>query len=159
MFMKSPRLLTLGLSSLVFAAAAVSGGCCASSKNLVNNQHAVPSAAKPFLAGTEWQLVSLDGELVPGADTVTLAISAEGRVSGRAAVNRYMGSVTEEEGGAVAFKLGGMTMMAGPEPMMKLERRYLDLMPKVTRATLVDGRLVLDTAEKPGAAIFSRVQP
>ena len=102
-----------------------------------------------------WTLDSIGDKsfamLVPqdvSAKKPTLDISADGKVSGFAGVNRMMSSLNMDALSKGDFTLApaASTMMAGPEYAMKLERQYLDALGKVrnfkvdgSKLTLTDG--------------------
>ncbi|MBX3381068.1 MAG: META domain-containing protein [Phycisphaeraceae bacterium] len=112
-----------------------------------------PDAIRSLLGN--WTLDSIGDKsfamLVPqdaAAKKPTLDISADGKVSGFAGVNRMMSSLNLDAISKGDFKLApaGTTMMAGPEYAMKLEREYLDALAKVrnfrvdgSKLTLTDG--------------------
>jgi heat shock protein HslJ len=76
------------------------------------------------LEGSEWWVVSIGGEPLLDHSTPTIAF-ADGRVAGRATVNRYHGPYRIVDGG---IELGpvAMTLMAGPPDAMELERRFVE---------------------------------
>lgn len=67
--------------------------------------------------------LAIGGELQPTLDgpTLTLEVSDDGRVTGHAGVNRYMGRL----GGDELFGPLATTMLAGPHDLMAQERIYL----------------------------------
>jgi heat shock protein HslJ len=97
------------------------------------------------LAGDEWRLVRWisDGKPVALADGVqiTLAVTPDGDVSGSGSVNRYRGKMTLTDTGKVSWGGAGFatTRMAGPQPLMDQEARYLAALAEVHTAA-VDGR-------------------
>ncbi|MFN4243697.1 MAG: META domain-containing protein [Tepidisphaerales bacterium] len=117
------------------------------------------SAGAAPLKGTAWVLTSLRGEPLPprpadwaDRNAPSLEFDAEGkRVSGGAGVNRFFAPVTLATGvvgatggtGRLEFGNAGSTMMAGPEDLMTLERRYLETLRQVRRFEVKDGRLRL----------------
>jgi heat shock protein HslJ len=87
---------------------------------------------------TGWSLSSLD----PNDFTITAAF-ADGKITGKSAVNNYFGPYTEGPGDAFsAGDLGG-TMMAGPEPEMRAEKAYLTLLSQAKSYKLDGGGLTL----------------
>lgn len=50
--------------------------------------------------------------------------------SGNAAVNRYFGDY-KDSSGKLTLNPAGVTMMTGPEPLMRAEREYLKTLPQV----------------------------
>ena len=75
----------------------------------------------------------------------TLAVDETGRVRGLATLNRYFGQMEFKERGEIhwAGPLGS-TPMAGPEPFMNQEAAFLSALEAVDRASLRDGRLILE---------------
>jgi len=128
---------------------AIGQGCGSSSDKVVEG----PTAIRSILGN--WTLDSIGDKsfamLVPqdaSAKKPTLDISADGKVSGFAGVNRMMSSLNMDALSKGDFKLAptGTTMMAGPEYAMKLERQYLDALGMVrnfkvdgSKLTLTDG--------------------
>jgi heat shock protein HslJ len=108
------------------------------------------------LDGTAWRLVSYQSadELVepPPDATVTLQFHLPD-VGGRSAINQYHGTVevktdTPDDTGDRTLTFTGFasTMMAGPEPLMALEFRYLELLQAAHTWSLEDERLTLQDA-------------
>jgi len=93
------------------------------------------------LVGSNWALVSLAGEQVPG-EKPTLQFLEEGRVAGFAGVNRFMGPVEARDVG-IGFGPLASTMMAGPPEAMALEQSYLGAMGKVRQVRREGEELVL----------------
>lgn len=104
------------------------------------------------IAGTEWRLASLTvGDQVHevAADVaITFTVDDDGRVGGRSAVNRYFGTLTLGEDGAVEWPGPfGTTRMAGPPHLMDWESRYLDALARTDRMTTSPTVLILAGAE------------
>lgn len=137
-----------------FALAVWTGGCA-----MRGQPDGSASAGAAPLKGTAWVLSSLRGEPLPprpaewaDRNAPSLEFDAEGkRVSGGAGVNRFFAPVTRARGeagtsgraGVLEFGNAGSTMMAGPEDLMTLERRYLETLRQVRRFEVKDGRLRL----------------
>ena len=89
--------------------------------------------------------VSLDGEYVmsnaPENAEITIGFEGE-RFFGKAAVNNYFGSFTKTDN-TIKFGPAGSTMMAGPEPLMKVESTYLQDLSKVNGYSLQGKTLTL----------------
>jgi heat shock protein HslJ len=91
------------------------------------------------LGDTTWTVVELDGAPVIDERAPTLAFDLEeARVAGFAGVNRLMGSFSLDEEG-LRFGPLATTLMAGPEDAMQRERRFLDVLDRVT-GYLLEGR-------------------
>ena len=118
------------------------------------------------LDGTAWRLVAYQSadQLVdtPPDATVTLRFDLPG-VGGKSAINQYHGTVefksdaTEEKRErSLTFAGFASTMMAGPEHLMALEARYLELLQTATSWSMEDERLELQDA---GGATTLRFEP
>lgn len=104
------------------------------------------TSLEPMLG--DWEVTALDG--MPLGDDVkdqppTLTVSAEGRVSGFAGVNRYFTGIDRDALGRGALKLSpaGRTMMAGPDERMRLEDTFMDRLGKADAATIHGSILTL----------------
>lgn len=100
--------------------------------------------AGPLLAGAEFDVVAIDGaDVVPGSSP-TIAFGLDGRVSGRATLNRLMGHY-ELDGDALRLGALATTMMAGPEELMAQEQRVLQVLGggALTVVPAVDSDLLL----------------
>jgi len=86
------------------------------------------SSAAGSLDGTAWRLTGWTlSSLYPGDFTITASF-AGGQISGRSGVNSYGGTYRAGAGGS--FEVGELasTLMAGPEPDMRAEAAYLELL-------------------------------
>ncbi|MBB09743.1 MAG: META domain-containing protein [Alcanivorax sp.] len=94
------------------------------------------------LQGSAWQVQRLNGDHV-GDALITLNFHEPGRLAGKAACNNYMASYTLDED-TFSVKTGGVTMMACPQPLMKLEQQFLDALETIDQADINDaGQLIL----------------
>jgi heat shock protein HslJ len=95
----------------------------------------------------------------PPDATVTLRFDLSG-VGGKSAINQYHGTVefpTEDTAERkLAFTGFASTMMAGPEPLMALEFRYLEFLQAAQSWSMEDERLTLQDA---GGATSLRYEP
>lgn len=101
-----------------------------------------------LLQGSDWQVVDLDGDTIAPSPDLTLRFDTEGRVSGRAACNRYMGdySLTGE---GLTIKQVATTKMACDAATMAREQRFLALLAEIDRFDVDDnGELRLIAADK-----------
>jgi heat shock protein HslJ len=111
------------------------------------------------LEGLEWRLEQMEGVTELSGDSAVTLVFDAGRIAGQSGCNRYMGAA--EAGGMpgeVSFGQTAGTMMACPDPLMQLERTYLDALGQVTRYGFRAGRLVLtsiDGAGDVGHLVFS----
>ena len=102
---------------------------------------------------TGWSLSSLD----PNDFTIT-AEFADGKISGKSAVNNYSGPFTEGPG--EAFSVGELisTMMAGPEPDMRAEAAYLKLLAEAKSFRIDGDSLTLFDPNGNESLIFKAVE-
>ena len=99
------------------------------------------------LQGSAWQVSTLNGSDV-GDALVTLNFHEPGRLAGKAACNNYMASYTLNDD-SFTVKTGGVTMMACPQPLMKLEQQFLDALEGVEQADInEEGKLILSGANE-----------
>jgi heat shock protein HslJ len=101
------------------------------------------------LVGGEWRLVTMQGNPVADDAGVTLLFGDDQQISGRGFVNQYFGSYTRGEGSAISIGTMGMSMMAGPEPIMDNETAYLALLSQINRYEVSDESLVLKRDGEP----------
>lgn len=100
------------------------------------------------LEGTQWNVVALDGEAVTAQPPPTLAIDAQGRVSGSDGCNRFSGGLSfDASGSAQADGHGISTKMACIGERDALSRRYNALRGGVTNWRVEQGTLVLSTRD------------
>lgn len=122
----------------------------------------ITPATFPEVVGTDWHLSKMivGGKVVPLAKDaiVTLSFEKTGGIAGNSSVNRYFGSVKIADDGALAWSEIGMTMMAGPEPLMKQEMTYTTALRQTVRMLLLDGRLLLQSADGQTQLYFSAPQ-
>lgn len=113
----------------------------------------------PTLSGTSWHLTEWTLSSLDPTDFTISAQFADGKISGTSAVNNYSGAYTEGPGDVFAVGDLASTMMAGPEPDMRAETAYLELLSQA-RSYKVDGdgltlfdqngnESLIFTAEKP----------
>jgi heat shock protein HslJ len=91
------------------------------------------TSARPesVLAGTTWKLTGWSEAGISPADFTITANFADGRVTGKAAVNNYFASYAEGPENKLTMSEAGSTMMAGPPAAMQAERTYLTLLGQV----------------------------
>ena len=107
-------ILLLALAVPLVAAALVAAGC--------------GSGGAASLEGTSWRLTGWSASSLDPADFTITAQFADGKIGGTSAVNTYGGPYEAGEDGS--FSVGDLasTMMAGPEPDMRAETIYLELL-------------------------------
>lgn len=98
------------------------------------------------LTGREFDILEVHGVPVLESSSPDIAFGADGRVSGRATVNRLMGQYSLE-GDTLRFGALATTMMAGPQEHMDQEQRVLSALSGPLRVEADDDgdvRLVSD---------------
>jgi len=94
------------------------------------------------LAGTKWRLVGMTGKEPADGVVSSLDFQEEGRIAGRAGVNRYFGQLKVADGTLSAGPIGS-TRMAGPPEAMQQEHAFLTALGQVHKIAIVEGKLVL----------------
>jgi heat shock protein HslJ len=110
-----------------------------------------------------WRLTHFSLDEKVGED-IEITLHAEaGQISGRAACNRYGGSLREGESPGAIAGIGplAVTRMMCPPPQMEAEQRFLAALEQLTAFSFIAGRLVLSWQgdEEGGALFFSRYDP
>ncbi len=112
------------------------------------------------LVGT-WRLESLQGEVVDppaamDAETPSIALAADGSVTGTTGVNRLTGRVEAEGLGsdALGFAPLATTRRAGPPAAMELERRFLQVLEMTDRMRREGAALVLARGDRELARLL-----
>ena len=109
-----------------------------------------------FVRDEVWQLTAIQGnevKYVEGQDPVTIQINTEAQtINGNSGCNTYFGDFTytsdKNNAGTIKFDHVGATRMACPEPMMRLEDKYLPLLNRVDGFQLTASKLTLMQGEK-----------
>jgi heat shock protein HslJ len=114
---------------------------------------ASPAASLADLAGTEWILIGFgDRPIVGDVRSPTLVVDGT-RVSGFGGCNRYTGTINERRPGEVSIGPLATTNMACVGSAAEIEGRFLAGLSRVSRYTIVAGRLQLiyleDGAPRP----------
>ena len=111
------------------------------------------------LNGTAWRLVGWTLSSISPEDFTITAELADGKITGKSAVNDYFGPYTEGPGDA--FSVGELagTMMAGPEPDMRAEAAYLKLLAEAKSYKLEGGGLTLFDQNGNESLIFTAEKP
>jgi heat shock protein HslJ len=103
----------------------------------------VSARPESALAGTTWKLTGWSQAGVSPADFTITANFADGRVTGKAAVNNYFAGYTEGPDNKLTMSEAGSTMMAGPPAAMDAERTYLTLLGRVRSFSVAGQALTL----------------
>jgi heat shock protein HslJ len=102
-----------------------------------------------LLTGVEWAVERIDGQEAVTGSAPSVGFDAEGNVYGQGSCNRYRGGY-QLTGESLTMGPFATTMMACPPPLMEQERRFLELLAKVTGfAVGADGSLELRTGAGP----------
>ncbi len=114
------------------------------------------------LEGVQWTLLKLDwSDPYGGEPPITIVFDGE-RVAGSSGCNRYFAAVAEGDvPGAISVGQAGGTMMACPDEVMEVERRYLGALAGVSDYGFMLGDLVLTYTNTDGAfaALFFEPGP
>jgi heat shock protein HslJ len=115
------------------------------------------------LAGPQWQLVELPGQVLPaapGGPRPTLNIAGEpARATGSTAVNNFVGTAQMAGGDALVFGPLATTRRAGPPAAMQLETAYLAALAATRRYRTGAGTLELLDAQGRTVARFVTGSP
>jgi len=143
--MKS-RLTALALAMALAGAVAVllTGAGCGASEE---------TAAE--LDGSSWRLSGWSLSSLDPSDFTITAEFAGGGVGGTSAVNTYRGSYETGADGAFSVSEIASTMMAGPEPDMRAEQAYIELLDGAASCALEGDTLTLFDEGGNESLIFS----
>lgn len=139
--------ILLKIAALLLATA-FAAGCC--------HCRSYQKKTRRPLAGTEWQLVQLDGQGVKPAEgrfTLTL-LTQENRVAGVAACNRIAGTYRAGEKNALDIGPLATTRMACPDP--KREQAFVEALEATTHYEM-DGPMLLLLCNGELRAVFQAV--
>lgn len=106
-------------------------------------QQAAEPAAAIDLAGTSWQLSSLNGRLPLADTTVTLEFGTDGTVAGSDGCNRFTTGYTQDGTNLTISQPAASTMMACSDPVMTQAAAYMTALASVTGFTATDNQLSL----------------
>ena len=109
------------------------------------------------LGGVEWVLLELGREQPLPQDVEIRLVFREDKVSGNSGCNDYFAGIVTSSPSEFSFNGMGATRMACPEPVMEVERRYLQTLAGASEFRFLAGRLVLicDTEEGPRKLVFA----
>ena len=100
-------------------------------------------ASTAALEGTPWKLAAWSASSLDPAGFEITADFADGRISGRAAVNSYGGDCSASADGSFSVGALAMTEMAGEPDAMRAESLYLGLLAQARRWRIESSRLML----------------
>lgn len=144
-----PRAAAVTILALLALAACGDRATATSAPAVMSEAVPVPSA---------WTATAIAGKPLIAGSTVTLAFTADGRVSGTASCNRYAGPVTLD-GGKIAFGALASTRMACVGGgLNEQESAYFAALAAATGAAITGGTLVLSGPNGP-VVTFSKAAP
>ncbi len=145
----------LAAATLLAAALIVVGAGCESGPGDDSGGAGGGSASGASLAGTSWKLTGWSASSQDPNDFTINAEFKDGRIGGTAAVNQYGGPYTAGDDGS--FSVGELvsTMMAGPEPDMRAEQTYLELLAEAKEFKLDGKMLTLSDANGNESLIYT----
>jgi heat shock protein HslJ len=102
--------------------------------------------AQPPLAGSDWQLESIDGQpLAPGSSID--ASFTEDQVAGSAGCNRYFGGYVITGGNIEFGAIGSTRMLCGDEAVNQQEMAFLQALSEAERYKVSGDRLEISYAD------------
>lgn len=135
--------------SALIGLAALLAGCA--STTAATGSPAGKGQPATALGAQHWDLIEWTGQTLPAGKSLRLDFDAQnGRFSSATTCNRVMGGYTAK---GASIRLGGKdggfasTLMACPEPAMKMEQAYVQALGAVTGYRLDGGQLVLTAAD------------
>ena len=147
------------LNVLVLAALLIScSGPTRTSPAPADSFGTAPTTSAGDLEGTDWVLLSLNGEsLVPGSN-ITLSF-AEGAAGGFAGCNAFGGDYAAE-GGRLRLPALEVTAQGCQEPagIMEQEAAFLEALQRAATYRLVDSRLEIDNTSGQIVLVLARVE-
>lgn len=125
---------------------------------------ATPAGTKPsgpaMLENTSWKLLDLGGAPVTAGDSkrepYLIFRAAQHHVAGTSGCNRLFGSYEMGADQSLKLKMGGMTMMACTDQLMKQEKNFLDALSAVTSYRLDGDKLELRKVDQVLARFEAR---
>jgi heat shock protein HslJ len=106
------------------------------------------------LGGVEWTLVELGRDHALPEDVEISLVFQDDRVSGTSGCNTYFAGVSTPGPGNLAFNGMGATRMVCPEPIMELERRYLQALAGASSYAFLAGRLAINCETDSGSTVL-----
>lgn len=120
-----------------------------------------PAEAPPpttTLAGTTWELKTIDNQPAPAKQPLTLSFE-DTRMGGYSGCNRYFGNYTSSNDGVFSTGPIGATKMACIGERGQQEQHYLELLGKASQYAVSRGQLhLLDTSRKI-LLVFTAAKP
>ncbi len=113
-----------------------------SDASVIDDDTTGDAATAAMILNSAWRVTEIAGEPVADGVEPTLAIDADGGISGSGGCNRYFGNATID-GEQISMGGIGATRMACPEPAMGEEQRYLKALDAVASWQLEADQLAL----------------
>jgi heat shock protein HslJ len=113
-----------------------------------------PSSLQQALSDHEWRLDQIDGKPAL-SDVKVTALFADDRVSGSAGCNRYTGGASINGNQLSISPLASTRMFCNAPGVMAQEDRYLQVLGAAASFTIVNGRLVVATAQNSTALVYA----
>ncbi|MCS6844762.1 MAG: META domain-containing protein [Caldilineales bacterium] len=114
------------------------------------------------LEGPIWRLLAVaydNGQLVmPVAGTEATVTFQNGDLGGNASCNTYFGTYTAD-GNALTVQVGGMTMMACPEPIMAQENAFVARLQEAASYAITADQLQILNADGQVVLVFEELRP
>lgn len=129
------KLCLLAVAVLVLTA-------CQSSVTAAPEATATPSTL-PGLAGTNWVLSSLEGDLPLPGTTVTLQFGADGALSGNDGCNQFSTTYVQDGNQLTIVQPGASTLMACQADVMQQATNFMDALAVVTSFSANNRQLIL----------------
>ncbi len=154
--MTAKRAASLVIGATLLALMVAVGAGCGSSSGGSSGGAGGGSASGASLEGTSWQLTGWSASSQDPNDFTITAEFKDGRIGGTSAVNQYGGPYTTGDDGS--FTVGELvsTMMAGPEPDMRAEKTYLELLAAAKAYRIAGDTLTLSDASGNDSLIYAR---
>lgn len=108
------------------------------------------------IAGIEWAVTEISGLPWPNDDPATLIFDTESNVSAFGGCNRFRGKAVTSDGALAFYEDFAGTLMACPDPLEDLERRFLNALRQVAGYVRYGAGLLLTDAQ--GNAVMHLVQ-
>lgn len=113
------------------------------------------------LENTQWKLTEMNGENNPafaedGFFMLMFSEKGENRISGKGGCNNFFGTYENPEPGKISFKVGGATMMAGPN--MEYDQIFFSMLENTDSYKASENELTLN-AKGTVVAKFKRYTP
>jgi heat shock protein HslJ len=149
---------TIFICSLLIACAAIQSNSAGAGKDV---KLSTPRNLSD-IAGIEWNLVQMtinhEAIALVQDSKSTLACNQDGKVSGKATINRYSGNLKLEDDGEIIWsKAFIMTRMAGPPELMEQEQNFTRALMQTTRMYLKNSHLVLKNQDSSTILEFEPV--